>query len=95
MSRFIYFTSKTNLAVIKTLHHRASYASAKLYDHFFIKIILAMTVTITYHHPRYISVLEPETLVKNSAYPFFNRYPLNFTAINFRSMNRHHQQIFC
>ena len=34
-------------------------------------IVLAMTVSIIHHRPKYISVLDPETLVKNSAYPFF------------------------
>ena len=34
-------------------------------------IVLAMIVSIIHHRPKYISVLDPEKLVKNSAYPFF------------------------
>ena len=53
-----------------------------------------MIVSIIHHRPKYISVLDPEKLVKIVFTPFY-RHPLNFTGIDFRSINPHHWQIFC
>ena len=70
MSTFTYFTSPTNLPIIKTSYHYASTSTATFIDHFAIKILLGV-IALLIHRRTKIHILEVQKL--NLVFDDFNK----------------------
>ena len=70
MSTFTYFTSPTNLPIIKTSYYYASTPTATFIDHFVIKILLGVIALLIHRRPK-IHILEVQKL--NLVFDDFNK----------------------